>query len=74
MGAQRKVISMSNDVKELERLVLSLVHHPALRPNFYENLERILYTRGYGPLDLMRVSDCVWDEVRCIVSSISSEG
>lgn len=62
------------DVAELERLVLSLVHHPALRPNFYENLERILYTRGYEPLDLMRVSDRVWDEVRCIVSLISSEG
>lgn len=62
------------DVTELERLVLSLVHHPALRPNFYENLERILYTRGYEPLDLMRVSDRVWDEVRCIVSSINCEG
>lgn len=71
---KRKVVFVSNDVKELERLILSLVHHPALRPNFYENLERILYTRGYEPLDLMRVSDQVWDEVRCIVSSINCEG
>jgi len=71
---KRKVIFVSNDVKELERLILSLVHHPALRPNFYENMERILYTRGYEPLDLMRVSDQVWDEVRCSVSSINCEG
>lgn len=71
---KRKVVFVSNDVKELERLILSLVHHPALSPNFYENMERILYTRGYEPLDLMRVSDQVWDEVRCSVSSISCEG